>query len=196
MRTYRSISYEKLFRWMQNECRTMSRPDGMMEVREVTKKAIQALKQDDQFFRSILEELVHVRRNAILRAFIDALTRGGPGGTPRPIELHAHDPLRYIGDMLAWIHQTVASEREFLESVLSSERKKRDRGQAEIKLPKASPLRLVESDATDAEIVDSLLDKNLEGTARPLKVSFRKTWTSGGKFIIQDIHLTPIAFLI
>ncbi|KAG9067795.1 Golgi transport complex subunit 6 [Linnemannia hyalina] len=169
MRTYRSISYEKLFRWMQNECRTMSRPDGMMEVREVTKKAIQALKQDDQFFRLILEELVHVRRNAILRSFIDALTRGGPGGTPRPIELHAHDPLRYIGDMLAWIHQTVASEREFLESVLSSERKKRDRGHVEIKLPKASPLRLVESDATDAEIVDSLLDKNLEGTARPLK---------------------------
>jgi len=29
----------------------MSRPDGMMEVREVTKKAIQALKQDDPFFR-------------------------------------------------------------------------------------------------------------------------------------------------
>jgi len=51
MRTYRSISYDKLHRWMQTECRTMSRPDGMMEVREVTKKAIQALKQDDQFFR-------------------------------------------------------------------------------------------------------------------------------------------------
>ncbi|KAG0368762.1 oligomeric Golgi complex subunit 6 [Gamsiella multidivaricata] len=170
MRTYRSISYDKLYRWMQNECRTMSRPDGMMEVREVTKKAIQALKQDDQYFRSILEELVHVRRNAILRAFIDALTRGGPGGTPRPIELHAHDPLRYIGDMLAWIHQTVASEREFLESLLnSSEKRNRDRGQAEVKLPKASPLRLVESDVSDAEIVNSLLDKNVEGTSRPLK---------------------------
>lgn len=51
MRTYRSISYDKLYRWMQTECRTMSRPDGMMEVREVTKKAIQALKQDDPFFR-------------------------------------------------------------------------------------------------------------------------------------------------
>ncbi|KAF9957617.1 Golgi transport complex subunit 6 [Mortierella alpina] len=169
MRTYRSISYDKLYRWMQSECRTMSRPDGMMEVREVTKKAIQALKQDDPFFRSILEELVHVRRNAILRAFIDALTRGGPGGTPRPIELHAHDPLRYIGDMLAWLHQTVASEREFLESLLNSERRTRDRGQTEVKLPKASPLRLVESDVSDADIVDSLLDKNLEGTSRPLK---------------------------
>ncbi|KAG0321024.1 Golgi transport complex subunit 6 [Dissophora globulifera] len=168
MRTYRSISYDKLYRWMQSECRTMSRPDGMMEVREVTKKAIQALKQDDQYFKAILEELVHVRRNAILRAFIDALTRGGPGGTPRPIELHAHDPLRYIGDMLAWIHQTVASEREFLESLLNSERRHRDRGQAEIKLPKASPLRLVESDVPDTEIVNSLLDKNLEGISRPL----------------------------
>ncbi|KAF9943091.1 Golgi transport complex subunit 6 [Mortierella alpina] len=169
MRTYRSISYDKLYRWMQSECRTMSRPDGMMEVREVTKKAIQALKQDDPFFRSILEELVHVRRNAILRAFIDALTRGGPGGTPRPIELHAHDPLRYIGDMLAWLHQTVASEREFLESLLNSERRTRDRGQTEVKLPKASPLRLVENDVSDADVVDSLLDKNLEGTSRPLK---------------------------
>ncbi|KAG0296310.1 Golgi transport complex subunit 6 [Dissophora globulifera] len=168
MRTYRSISYDKLYRGMQSECRTMSRPDGMMEVREVTKKAIQALKQDDQYFKAILEELVHVRRNAILRAFIDALTRGGPGGTPRPIELHAHDPLRYIGDMLAWIHQTVASEREFLESLLNSERRHRDRGQAEIKLPKASPLRLVESDVPDTEIVNSLLDKNLEGISRPL----------------------------
>ncbi|KAF9586133.1 Golgi transport complex subunit 6 [Lunasporangiospora selenospora] len=169
MRTYRNISYEKLFRWMQTECRAMSRPDGMIEVRQVTKKAMQALKQDDQFFRSILEELVHVRRNVILRAFIDALTRGGPGGTPRPIELHAHDPLRYIGDMLAWIHQTAASEREFLESLLDNERRNRGRGQAEVKVTKASSLRLVESEETDAEVVASLMDKNLEGTARPLK---------------------------
>jgi hypothetical protein len=30
----------------------------------------------------------------------------------RPIEVHAHDPLRYLGDMLAWIHQSIATERE------------------------------------------------------------------------------------
>jgi hypothetical protein len=53
MRTYRNISYGKLYQWMQNECRTMSRPDGLMEVREVAKRAIQALKQDDQYFRSV-----------------------------------------------------------------------------------------------------------------------------------------------
>ncbi|KAF8939551.1 oligomeric Golgi complex subunit 6 [Dissophora ornata] len=194
MRTYRSISYDKLYRWMQSECRTMSRPDGMMEVREVTKKAIQALKQDDQYFKSILEELVHVRRNAILRAFIDALTRGGPGGTPRPIELHAHDPLRYIGDMLAWLHQTVASEREFLESLLNSERKNRDRGQTEVKLPKASPLRLVESDISDVEIVNSLLDKNLEGTSRPLKSRVEQVLVSQANAITAFKILNLIKF--
>lgn len=49
-----------------------------------------------------------------MRAFIDALTQGGPGGTPKPIEMHAHDPKRYVGDMLAWLHQTMPNERENL----------------------------------------------------------------------------------
>ena len=53
----------------------------------------------------------------MLSAFTDALTRGGPSGLPRPIELHAHDPMRYVGDMLAWVHQVIAAEREFLESL-------------------------------------------------------------------------------
>ncbi|CAL5429320.1 unnamed protein product [Camellia sinensis] len=30
------------------------------------------------------------------KRFITALTRGGPGGLPRPIEVHAHDPLHYV----------------------------------------------------------------------------------------------------
>lgn len=80
----------------------------------------------------------------MVRGFIDALTRGGPGGTgaPRPIEMHSHDPLRYggarrragtlpgrdstdaqfsiryVGDMLAWLHQATASEKEHLEALL------------------------------------------------------------------------------
>ena len=45
-----------------------------------------------------------------------ALTTGSAHG--RPIELHAHDALRYIGDMLAWVHQAIAAEREFLETLL------------------------------------------------------------------------------
>uniref|UniRef100_A0A8C9FJV4 Conserved oligomeric Golgi complex subunit 6 n=1 Tax=Pavo cristatus TaxID=9049 RepID=A0A8C9FJV4_PAVCR len=42
-----------------------------------------------------LDEFGTARRSAVVRGFIDALTRGGLGGTPRPIEMHSHDPLRY-----------------------------------------------------------------------------------------------------
>jgi len=63
-----------------------------------------------------------MRHNALFRRFISALTRGGPGGLPRPIEVHAHDPLRYVGDMLGWLHQ-VRHERlvdECLKPLLSA----------------------------------------------------------------------------
>ncbi len=45
-----------------------------------------------------------------------ALTRG-----PRPIEFHAPDPLRYVSDMLAWVHTSLASEREFLVSLFGDD---------------------------------------------------------------------------
>ena len=65
-----------------------------------------------------MDEYCNSRRNAIVKLFIDALTKGGPNGqSPRPIELNSHDPIRYMGDMLAWIHQSTASENEFLRSL-------------------------------------------------------------------------------
>jgi hypothetical protein len=45
--------------------------------------------------RYALAEVTTARRTAVVRHFIEALTRGGPGGSPRPIELNSHDPLRY-----------------------------------------------------------------------------------------------------
>jgi hypothetical protein len=28
--------------------------------------------------------------------------------------MHSHDPIRYVSDMLAWLHQCVAAEQELL----------------------------------------------------------------------------------
>ena len=69
-----------------------------------------------------------------MRSFIEALTVGGPGGAPRPIEMHAHEPTRYletsdtdsndddnpryVGDMLAWIHQSCPGETESIHHLL------------------------------------------------------------------------------
>jgi len=54
----------------------------------------------------------------MVRSFIEALTVGGPGGTPRPIEMHAHEPARYVGDMLAWLHQACPGEGENISQLL------------------------------------------------------------------------------
>jgi hypothetical protein len=102
-----------------------------------------------------LDEVASARHDAVARAFINALTRGGPGGTPRPIELQAPDPLRYIGDMLAWVHQACASEKEMLESLF------------QINVEKYEDVSGVVVKVTDT--IGDLLDCAMEGTCRPLK---------------------------
>uniref|UniRef100_A0A158P5W3 Conserved oligomeric Golgi complex subunit 6 n=1 Tax=Angiostrongylus cantonensis TaxID=6313 RepID=A0A158P5W3_ANGCA len=44
----------------------------------------------------------------------NALTKG-TYSNGKPIELMSHDPLRYIGDMLAWIYESIESERELIQ---------------------------------------------------------------------------------
>lgn len=68
--------------------------------------------------RYVLDEYATARRAVLVRGFLDALTLGGPGGTPRPIEMHGHDPQRYVGDMLAWLHQAIPLEWENLQALL------------------------------------------------------------------------------
>jgi hypothetical protein len=102
-----------------------------------------------------LDEIASARHDAVARAFINALTRGGPGGTPRPIELQAPDPLRYIGDMLAWVHQACAGEKEMLESLFQKNSDKDNLTGITIQV---------------SGTIDDLLDCAMDGTCRPLKV--------------------------
>ncbi|TNN75132.1 Conserved oligomeric Golgi complex subunit 6 [Liparis tanakae] len=108
------------------------------------------LRTNQQTAGYTLDEFGTARRCAVVRGFIDALTRGGLGGTPRPIEMHSHDPMRYVGDMLAWLHQATASEKEHLEALL-----------------KQVTLQGVE------ENMQEVVGHITEGVCRPLKVSTR-----------------------
>uniref|UniRef100_UPI00398EC9F8 conserved oligomeric Golgi complex subunit 6 isoform X1 n=1 Tax=Pristiophorus japonicus TaxID=55135 RepID=UPI00398EC9F8 len=116
MALLQETSYEKLYRWAQAECRTLTQES--CDISPAQTQAMEALQDRLVLYNYILDEFGTARRSAVVRGFIDALTRGGPGGTPRPIEMHSHDPLRYVGDMLAWLHQAAASEKEHLEALL------------------------------------------------------------------------------
>ncbi len=76
-------------------------------------RALMALRERPALLQVALTELSNARHAAVVRAFIDALTRA-----KGPMEMYAHDPLRYCGDMLAWVHQAVASEKELFTGLL------------------------------------------------------------------------------
>ncbi|XP_056417957.1 conserved oligomeric Golgi complex subunit 6 [Hyla sarda] len=116
MALLQETTYERLYRWAQNDCRTLTQES--CDISPILSQAMDALQDRPVLYKYTLDEFGTARRSAVVRGFIDALTRGGPGGTPRPIEMHSHDPLRYVGDMLAWLHQATASEKEHLESLL------------------------------------------------------------------------------
>lgn len=73
---------------------------------------------------------------------------------PRPIEMHAHDPRRYLGDMLAWVHQSLASERELFIGLFGDDG--RD-------VSKAGP-------SPDMPKTSSLLNRVFDSICRPVKV--------------------------
>ncbi|XP_021051298.1 conserved oligomeric Golgi complex subunit 6 [Mus pahari] len=116
MALLQETAYERLYRWAQSECRALTQE--ACDVSAVLSQAMEALQDRPVLYKYTLDEFGTARRSTVVRGFIDALTRGGPGGTPRPIEMHSHDPLRYVGDMLAWLHQATASEKEHLEALL------------------------------------------------------------------------------
>ncbi|GAB4822825.1 hypothetical protein N2152v2_009871 [Parachlorella kessleri] len=115
MANFQEAAYEKLCRWVQAECRGLSDVDAP-EVNPLLQRAAAALRERQVLFQYCAEEVASARHTALFQRFIKALTRG-----PRPIEMHAHDPRRYVLDMMAWVHQALASEREFLVSLFGED---------------------------------------------------------------------------
>lgn len=105
---------ERLYRWAQSQCRTIETSENTTLVSQ----AMKHLQERPIMFKYVMDEYCSARKSLLVRAFIDALTVGGPQGTPKPIELHAHDPPRYVGDMLAWLHQAIPGENENIRALL------------------------------------------------------------------------------
>ncbi|KAJ6700458.1 COMPONENT OF OLIGOMERIC GOLGI COMPLEX 6 [Salix koriyanagi] len=178
MAVYQEGAYERLCRWVQAECRKLGDNDNP-EVDELLKTAIRWLKERPALFKYCAEEVANMRHNALFRRFISALTRGGPGGMPRPIEVHAHDPLRYVGDMLGWLHQALASERELVLALLDPDAVV-DTGSTVNRFSKSleNGTGKTESDLT------FVLDRIFEGVCRPFKVRVEQVLQSQPSLII------------
>lgn len=106
---HQEAGLERLYRWTQSHCRNI---DTTTELTSLVIQAMQRLQDRPVLFKYVIDEYATNRRSLLVKQFIEALTIGG-GGT-KPIEMHVHDPKRYIGDIFAWLHQAIHGERESL----------------------------------------------------------------------------------
>lgn len=109
MTLHQEAGLERLYRWTQSHCRNI---DTTTELTTLVIEAMQRLQDRPVLFKYVIDEYAINRRSMLVKLFIEALTIGGNGS--KPIEMHVHDPKRYIGDIFAWVHQAIHGERESL----------------------------------------------------------------------------------
>ncbi|EME81168.1 uncharacterized protein MYCFIDRAFT_63138 [Pseudocercospora fijiensis CIRAD86] len=118
-----NAAYQKLYRWLQKEFKSLDLENP--QISAAIRRALRVLAERPTLFQNCLDFFAEAREDILSNNFYAALT-GAPVDHEHPvmgkaIELSAHDPLRYISDMLAWAHAATVSEREVLEVFFISE---------------------------------------------------------------------------
>jgi hypothetical protein len=171
-------AYQKLYRWIQKEFRSLNLEDP--RISSSIRRALRVLAERPSLFHSCLDFFAEARDYVLSDAFHYALTdaisgTGGPGAggdsSVKPIEFSAHDPLRYIGDMLAWVHSTTVSEREALESLFVDDGDELARGiQAGLS---SEPWSRIDEDQEvtfdGQKALSDLVNRDLNGVSRSLR---------------------------
>ncbi|KAL6702986.1 Golgi transport complex subunit 6 [Coniothyrium glycines] len=116
-----NAAFQKLFRWIQREFKTLDLENPQISVS--VRRSLRVLAERPTLFQSCLDLFAEARESILSESFHAALTgeKSEAHVATKPIEFYAHDPLRYVGDMLAWTHSTTVSEREALENLFISD---------------------------------------------------------------------------
>ena len=115
--------YQKLYRWIQREFKTLNLESP--QINSIIRRSLRTLAERPALFQSCLDIFSEARERILSDSFYSALTGSSMANdvdpAAKPIEFHAHDTVRYVGDMLAWTHSATVSEREALETLFLSE---------------------------------------------------------------------------
>jgi hypothetical protein len=117
-----NAAFQKLYRWIQREFKTLDLENP--QISASVRRSLRVLAERPTLFQSCLDSFAEARESILSDSFHSALTGSASDAehiATKPIEFQAHDPLRYVGDMLAWVHSTTVSEREALENLFISD---------------------------------------------------------------------------
>lgn len=165
-----NIGYQKLYRWVQMEFKTLNLESP--HISSIIRRALRALAERPTLFQSCLDLFAEAREHVLTDAFYSALTglssEKDQNPMTKPIEFYAHDPLRYVGDMLAWTHSATVSEREALESLFISDEDEISKSFQAGR--QAEPWSAGDDESFDGRrALGELVNRNVTGVARALR---------------------------
>lgn len=171
-----SLAFQKLYRWIQREFKTLNLENPQMG--SPMRRALRVLAERPSLFQNCLDIFAETREQVLSDSFYTALTGSSSSGVEdrsvKPIELAAHDSLRYVGDMLAWMHSAAVSERESLEILFVAEGDEIAKG---IKAGRENEMwHMVDEDENGGaptfdpvQALNELVDRDMSGAARLLR---------------------------
>jgi hypothetical protein len=166
-------AFQKLYRWIQREFKSLNLENP--QISSSIRRALRVLAERPSLFQNCLDFFAEARETILSDAFYTALTgasiNGAEDTSVKPIELVAHDPLRYVGDMLAWTHSATVSEREALEVLFISDGDEIAKG---IQAGRNSEPwnRISDNETSDFDglkALNELVDRDVTGVARVLR---------------------------
>ncbi|KAL7945266.1 intra-golgi transport complex, subunit 6 [Trichoderma barbatum] len=170
-----NMAFQKLYKWVQQEFKTLNLENP--HVNPSMRQALRVLAERPSLFQNCLDFFAASRERFLSEAFHCALTgitsQGTEDATTRPIDLTAHDPLRYVGDMFAWVHSATVGEREALETLFAVGQD--DILKASTPSPNANLWNFPSdeaSESTDFKVVEALghlMDRNFSPVVRILR---------------------------
>ena len=170
-----NTAFQKLFRWVQRDFRNLDLENPQLS--SSIRRSLRVLAERPTLFQNCLDFFAESRERNLSESFSVALTGSAThnhllgqadDSTTKPIEYYAHDPLRFVGDMLAWTHSATVSEREALEMLFISEGDEMAKG---IKAGKDNePWSQDNTETFDGQkSLAQLVDRDLAGVARTLR---------------------------
>lgn len=112
MAAFQETAYERLFTWVERTCSSGGDDASMALDGRFIRSALAVLRERPAYFTQCKRAIASLRRRRLAAQFSAAMTGSGQSAEDRPIAVHAHDPHRYVSDILAWVHVAFANERD------------------------------------------------------------------------------------
>ena len=170
--------FKKLYGWIQREFKGLDLEDP--HISGSIRRALRVLSERPTMFQNCLDFFAEARQHTLATAFQAALTESTANGS-KAIEFLSHDLLRYVGDMLAWVHATTVSEKEALEGLFIADEDEIAKGMRTGRSAEPwSRIKPADNDSDDDEgdetaafdgrsALESLVSRNLSGVCQTLQ---------------------------